>query len=120
MSTPNADNTGARWRPDAGLVVAALIGLLAAWPFLTRPGLPTLTDAQHHAYRTFALIAAWRQGLPYLRWAPDFFYGFGYPVFNYYAPLTYRLGGDYGGAWRPVAAVEFVVVLSAVIGTDGL
>jgi hypothetical protein len=120
MSTPKADNTSARWRLDAGLALAALIGLLAAWPFLTRPGLPTLTDAQHHVYRTFELIAAWRQGVPYLRWAPDFFYGFGYPVFNYYAPLTYFLAGAYGALWGPVAGVKFVFVLSAVIGPAGL
>ena len=32
-----------------------------------------------------------RGGEFYPRWAPNFFHGYGYPIFNYYAPLTYYL-----------------------------
>lgn len=106
---------------DVGWGVVGLMATLAVWPFLTRPGLPTLTDAELHAYRTYEIISAWQAGLPYLRWAPDLFFGFGYPLFNYYAPLTYYLGAAYGvfggGA---VAGVKFVFVLSAYLGTLGI
>ena len=36
---------------DLGLLVALLIGALAAWPLLVRPGLSTFTDAENHMYR---------------------------------------------------------------------
>lgn len=98
-----------------------LLATLAAWPFLTRHSLPTFTDAEMHVYRTYEILAAWRAGVPYLRWAPDLFYAFGYPVFHYYAPLTYYLGAAYGALFGgPVAGVKFVLVASAYLGAAGM
>lgn len=113
-----------RWL-DPGLGVALLLATLAAWPLLTRASLPTFTDAEMHVYRTYEILAAWQQGVSYLRWAPDLFYAFGYPVFNYYAPLSYYLGAAYGaifgGAFAPaVAGVKFVLVASAYLGAAGM
>jgi hypothetical protein len=107
-------------RLDPGLLLALLSAALAAWPLLTRASLPTLTDAHHHVYRTFEVLAAWREGVLYPRWAPDFYYGFGYPVFNYYAPLSYYLAAAYGLIFGPVAGVKFVFVLSAGLGAAGV
>lgn len=106
---------------DPGLVVTLLLATLAAWPFLVRASLPTFTDAEMHAYRTYEIIAAWQAGVPYLRWAPDLFYGFGYPVFNYYSPLSYYLGAAYGSlTGGAVAGVKFVLVLSVYVGAVGM
>src|SRR4026207_1653260 len=85
---------------DPGLLVAALIATLAAWPLLSRARLPVFTDAELHVYRTYEIISAWRAGVFYLRWAPDLFYGFGYPVFHYYAPPSYYLAAAHGRALR--------------------
>src|SRR5512137_3065214 len=75
------------------LTVALLLALtaLAAGPFLTRPGLPRDTDAELHVFRAAQLGEALRGGAGYVRWAPDLWYGYGYPIFNYYSPLTYYL-----------------------------
>lgn len=105
--------------------MSLLLATFATWPLLTRPSLPTFTDGEQHAYRTFEIISAWRAGVPYLRWAPDLFAGFGYPVFNYYAPLTYYLGAAYGRLCcsptiAPVAGVKFVLVASAYLGAFGM
>jgi len=121
MPTP----TKSTLRFDPGLGVVLLLATLAAWPLLTRSSLPTFTDAEMHAYRTFEILDAWRAGVSYLRWAPDLFYAFGYPVFNYYAPLSYYLGAAYGaifsGALAPaVAGVKFVLVASAYLGAAGM
>jgi len=114
-----------RIRFDPGWVVVFLLATLAAWPFLTRASLPTFTDAEMHAYRTFEILSAWQAGVPYLRWAPDFFYAFGYPVFNYYSPLTYYLGAAYGGLCCAVtggaaAGVKFVLVAAVYLGAAGM
>lgn len=117
---PKARALLARYRLDPGLAVAWLLAAFAAWPFLSRPSLPVFTDAEMHVYRTFEILSAWRTGVPYLRWAPDFFHAFGYPVFNYYAPLTYYLGAAYG--WflgGPVAGVKFVFVAVYFVGATG-
>ncbi len=98
-----------------------LLTAFATWPLLWRPGLPTFTDADHHVYRTLEIILAWQQGVPYLRWAPDFYLGQGYPVFNYYSPLTYYLGATYGWFFGGAAAgVKFVLVSAAGVGMLGM
>lgn len=110
---------------DPGLVVTLLLATLAAWPLLTRASLPTFTDAEMHVYRTYEIISAWQAGVLYPRWAPDLFYAYGYPVFHYYAPLSYYLGAGYGllfdGATAAaVAGVKFVLVASAYLGALGM
>ena len=106
---------------DPGLAMALLLATFAAWPFLTRHSLPTFTDVEHHVYRTYEIMSAWKQGVLYLRWAPDLFFGYGYPIFNYYAPLTHYLGAAYGWCFGgPVAGVKFVLVASAYVGAVGM
>ncbi|MCA9997490.1 MAG: hypothetical protein KDE56_17145, partial [Anaerolineales bacterium] len=81
------------WRqvdPGFGLVVA--IAFIALWPFLHIPSLPQGTDAELHIFRLVELSQLVRGGELYPRWAPDFYHGYGYPIFNYYAPLTYYVG----------------------------
>ncbi len=69
-----------------------MVGLLAAVPFLTRGGLPRQTDAELHVYRTAELSHIIHQGVTYPRWGANLYLGYGYPIFNYYAPFTYHLG----------------------------
>jgi len=60
--------------------------------FFAYAGLPSATDAELHVFRIAELGQSLRAGNPYPRWAPNFYHGYGYPIFNYYAPLTYHLG----------------------------
>lgn len=64
--------------------------MIAALPLLSRPGLPRHTDLELHVFRAaeYQRVLSERP-LDYPRWAPDFYYGYGYPIFNYYAPLPY-------------------------------
>ncbi len=89
------------------------LALIAAAPFLTRPGLPHHTDTELHVYRAAELGHLLRAGCFYPRWAPDFYYGYGYPIFNYYAPLTYYLANlfDLLPGVNVVAGVKAVFVL---------
>ena len=105
---------------DLGIGVVCLLATLAAWPLLTRPSLPTFTEAESHIYRTYELMSVWRAGVAYARWAPDLYYGFGYPVFHYYAPLTYYIAAAYGSLLGgPVAGVKFVLGVSVYLGAVG-
>lgn len=94
---------------------------LAAWPFLARPGLPRDTDAELHVFRTAEVYACWAEGVIYPRWAPDFYYGYGYPIFNYYSPLTYHLSSL--PALLPgvdvVTGVKVIFVLGLALGGFG-
>lgn len=97
------------------------ICLLAVWPFISRPSLPNNTDAELHLFRLVELSRLVRAGILYPRWAPDFYFGYGYPIFNYYAPLAYYVGLviDLLPAIGPVTAVKGVFVLSILAGGAG-
>jgi hypothetical protein len=97
-------------RADLGILVALLLCLLAVWPLLSRSGLPQDTDAELHIYRTAELAHLLRGGALYPRWAPDFYFGYGYPIFNYYAPLVYYLG----------AALSFLPGVDVVLAVRGV
>ncbi|MAT96484.1 MAG: hypothetical protein CL608_05015 [Anaerolineaceae bacterium] len=79
-------------RIDPGYWVVLAICLLAVWPFIGRASLPQQTDAELHIFRLAELSFLVRGGEFYPRWAPNFYHGYGYPIFNYYAPLSYYVG----------------------------
>jgi hypothetical protein len=72
------------------LTAAAIValGLTAVRP-LFGPDLPCSDDILFHLFRLAQLDHLWRQGVFYSRWAPDMAQGYGYPFFNFYAPLAY-------------------------------
>lgn len=108
-------------RLDWGLLLALALALFAAAPFLTRPGLPHKTDAELHVYRAAELRYILSQGVFYPRWAPDLYLGYGYPIFNYYAPLTYYLANGFGllPGVDIVGGVKAVFVVGLVVASVG-
>ena len=79
-------------------MVAALgaLWLLAFWP-VARAGYPGIGDGLNHFYRLVEFEHLLRQGDWFPRWAADLGYGYGYPLFNFYPPLTYYLGALFHG-----------------------
>ncbi len=113
----------ARGRDPGWIAVLALI-VLACVPLLRSPTVPTATDIELHVYRTWELAEQWRAGDLVARWAPDFAYGYGYPVFVYYAPLTYILGGlatlVLSSAAVGVQTLQLLIVALGATGAYGL
>ena len=109
-------------RADLGILVATLLCLLAIWPLLSRPGLPSDTDAELHIYRTAELSHLLQRGAIYPRWAPDFYFGYGYPIFNYYAPLVYYLGATltFLPGVDAVLAVRMLLLLGLLLAGTGM
>ncbi|MGB9299190.1 MAG: 6-pyruvoyl-tetrahydropterin synthase-related protein [Anaerolineae bacterium] len=77
-------------RFDLGLLVVLLLPSFLAIALL-QPGLPRTADGYLHLLRVVEIDQGWRDGVFYPRWAPDMAYGYGYPIFNYFAPLLYHL-----------------------------
>jgi 6-pyruvoyl-tetrahydropterin synthase related domain len=76
------------FRIDLAFVGVLLVPLLAIYPLLPA-GIPSTADGPLHLIRSVEFDAVLRAGVLYPRWAPDLAYGYGYPLFNYYAPLFY-------------------------------
>ncbi len=68
-----------------------LIALVAAWPELAQPGLLNTRgggDSPFLLQRLQQLETAVLDGHFPVRWMPDANYGYGYPFYNFYAPLS--------------------------------
>ena len=48
-------------------------------------------DARHHVYFLFEYDRVVQDGIWWPRWSPDFAFGYGYPFFNIYGPLSHFL-----------------------------
>src|SRR5574341_170019 len=107
---------------DPGLLIALALATLALWPLITRPSLPTMTDAEMHVYRAAEVEWSIRHGALWPRWAPDFYFGYGYPVFNFYSPLTYHIAAYYSliTGYGPVAGTKFVLIIAGYLGAVGM
>ncbi len=73
-------------------------------------------DARHHVYFLFEYNRLVADGIWWPRWSPDFAFGYGYPFFNIYAPLSHFLAElllhFFGFSYT--AAVESIFGLSIV------
>lgn len=102
-----------------GLIALALvlISIPATMPFW-HPDFIFTADSPLHLWRVYELDRALREGVFYPRWAPDLYFGYGYPVFNFYPPFSYYLvetlhvpGLDLANAFK--AVFSFCVLLGA-------
>ncbi len=73
---------------DMLIILSSTIFILAP---LTQAGAPGGHDYYFHLSRVAELDWLFRDGHYYGRWAPDFNFGFGYPLFNFYPSLIYYI-----------------------------
>jgi hypothetical protein len=78
-------------RLQLGVALLLLVVALPAVQPLLQGRLPWSADGLLHFHRLAQLDRSLRHGILFPRWAPDMGFGFGFPLFNYYAPLSYYL-----------------------------
>ena len=105
------------------LLAALLLAVIAAWPLVSNPGFLNTRgggDSPFLLQRLHQLETAVRDGHFPVRWMPDANYGYGYPFYNYYAPLSiyiaafFRLIG-----FSFVGAIEATQVLGFIVAAWG-
>ena len=100
-------------RGSGPLAVLALSALAVA-PLL-RTDSPCTHDGAFHYFRVTAMRHALQNGLLFTRYLPDLAFGYGYPFFNYRAPLSYYLALALYLTSMPLPlALNLVYVLSIV------
>jgi hypothetical protein len=72
-------------------------------------------DARHSVYFLYQFNKAIQDGVWYPRWAPDFAFGYGYPFFNIYGPLS-----SYAGQALHLAGFEIVTAVKLVFGLSAV
>lgn len=72
------------------IIILILLSVWAIKPF-TVPGFFPIHDDTQIA-RVFEITKSLKDGMFPVRWVSDLGYGYGYPIFNFYAPLSYYIG----------------------------
>jgi hypothetical protein len=104
----------------AWLFLVFLFALPALSPLFT--AVPTRSaDGLLHLYRLVELDALWQQGIFFSRWLPDVAYGYGLPLFNYYAPLVYYLTTPLHALGIPFSlALNLSLATALLLGAVGM
>ena len=96
-----------------------LLALALALPalfLLARPGFFVSDDGRFHVYRIAALARAWLAGVLHPRLFPEFGFGYGQAVLNFYAPLSYWPGALLSVLHlNPATAAEFTIALGLLL-----
>ncbi|MBI5957398.1 MAG: hypothetical protein HY866_01595, partial [Chloroflexi bacterium] len=103
---------------DWAFLVMVVVGLVAVWPLVVRPGLPNTPGMRVQVSRAVEMSESIQAGVLYPRWAPDFNYGYGSPLWNYLAPLPHYLTGLYRVLIQvsPQNSVKAVMAFSLAAG----
>jgi hypothetical protein len=72
-------------------------------------------DARHSVYFLFEFNNAIQDGIWYPRWSPNQSFGFGYPFFNIYGPLS-----SYAGQFLLWAGLDIVTAVKTVFGLSAI
>ncbi|MEO1288626.1 MAG: 6-pyruvoyl-tetrahydropterin synthase-related protein, partial [Chloroflexota bacterium] len=70
-----------------GILIALLLPIITALPTLG-DGIVAGADVGVHVQRIHAITLSLQEGVIYPRWISYFHLGYGYPIFNFYAPLS--------------------------------
>jgi hypothetical protein len=102
-------------RFDPYILLVILLSLFPISPLL-QPGYPwDAHDARHSVYFLLEFDQGIQDGILYPRWQPDFAFGYGYPFFNIYGPLsTYAGEAMHLAGFEFTAAIKIVFALSVV------
>ncbi|HEX3051012.1 MAG TPA: 6-pyruvoyl-tetrahydropterin synthase-related protein [Aggregatilineaceae bacterium] len=106
---------------DWALIVVVLLCAIVVWPLVVRSGIPYTQGMQIQVNRTIEMAESIQSGTLYPRWAADFNYGYGSPLWNYLAPLPHYLTGLHYllSQANPEISVKTVMIFSyALLGVS--
>ena len=65
--------------------------------------------------RVFEMHQALRDGMFPVRWVSDLGYGYGYPIFIFYAPFSYYVGGFFNLFTDSLTATKIMMVVGTLL-----
>lgn len=92
----------------------AIAAFLVEIPFFFL-GTPSGHDVEFHTYSWLEVLAQWKQGIFYPRWAAMAHFAYGEPRFVFYPPASWILGGTLSALlpWTVVPGIYIWIVLVA-------
>jgi hypothetical protein len=103
------------------VIIILALSLFAWAPLLTSAYFFRAHDAPHSIFYLTEFDQTLRDGYLWPRWAPDFAFGYGYPLFNIYAPLAiYAAEIVHLAGLSLVASVKAVYALATIAAGLGM
>lgn len=111
-----------RSRLDIGLLAILILTCFTVIPLLSNVGLPNGSDVLYHTYRVSEMHRSWQHGLFFPTWAESLYFGYGSPLFHFYASVTYYLTSIFMGVFNVSAlgALRIVLLLSFFGSSGGM
>ena len=110
-------------RFDPYLILLLVFSIFAISPLFAPGYFWGAHDGRHSVYFLFEFDRSIQDGILYPRWAPDYTFGYGYPMFNIYAPgslyaseALHLLGFDFVTATKIVFALAILLSGLAMFG----
>lgn len=110
-------------RTDKYLILLVLFSIFAIGPLLAPGYFWGAHDGRHSVYFLFEFDRSIQDGIWYPRWAPDYTFGYGYPMFNIYAPgalyvseFFHLIGFDFVNATKLTFALALLLAGPAMFG----
>ena len=109
-------------RFDWGLIAVLILTLFTAIPLLSNAGLPNGSDVLYHTYRVGEMHRSWQHGTFFPSWAEGLYFGYGSPLFHFYASLTYYLTSGLTAIFNvsSLDALRAVLMLSLLGCSSGM
>lgn len=95
------------------IIFLLFLSLVAVLPLL-QSGFFSFHDDTQIA-RVFEMKKALSTGEFPVRWVPDLGYGYGYPIFNFYAPLAYYVGGVIAFFLPALVATKVMIAIGMLL-----
>lgn len=100
-------------------VFIILLSLITVLPILHSGFFPMHDDTQ--PTRVFEMATSLSDGMFPVRWTKDLGFGFGYPIFNFYAPFPYYVGGAvHLIGLDTLSATKLMMIVPAIAGGVGM
>lgn len=110
-------------RVDPYLILLLALSIFAIGPLLGPGYFWGAHDGRHSVYFLFEFDRSIQDGIFYPRWAPDYTFGYGYPMFNIYAPgalyvseALHLIGFDFVTATKIAFALAILLSGPAMFG----
>ena len=107
-----------KYKSALAFSIVIIIAVATLVPLFSHPYF-TMHDDQHVA-RLYLLDQAINQGTLYPRWVDQLGFGFGYPLFNFYPPLTYYIAEIFRSlSIGYITSIKLMLLTATLIGTIG-
>ena len=107
---------------DPGLMLAVLLTFVVAKPIWASEGVAYGGDLHFHAHRIAEMRSSWAQGEYFPSWAESTYWGYGSPVFHFYANLTYHIASATQLVFdvKVIQAIRWLMLLSFMLAGVGM